>query len=235
MVPFVLNDFVSGPVAANIPYDQPGCNRALYFNKVELVKPTAFASTPDLGDGVVYTDEHMAFMKSKFATDITRPAPARALIVGIDNEPDLYHCNFPMLQEGSATSSRCLAEPTERAGRQARHRRGVHGAHHQVREARAKTIARTRTIIGPSHYHFDGFTTWHQLENVEFDHGHWYMDDFLAGVKAESDRTGVRLLDTWDFHWYPQPVINGTYVSALDNAARTMTRGGDRRRRPGPA
>ena len=24
MVPFVLNDFVSGPVAGNIPWDQPG-------------------------------------------------------------------------------------------------------------------------------------------------------------------------------------------------------------------
>jgi hypothetical protein len=225
LVPFVLNDWVSGPVASNIPYLTAGWNKAAYFNRVGLVKPTAFAATPDLDDGMVYTDEHMAFMKAQFAglaSDIyASTAGSSRVLVGIDNEPDLYHWNFPMLQEGSGdvitmTASDGSSVPVgKRVTAEEFTARTIKFA------ARAKSISPDAHVIGPSHYGFDGFTTWHQLENAQFQtNGHWYMDDFLASIKAESDRTGVRLLDTWDFHWYPQPVINGTYVSALDNNQR---------------
>lgn len=224
LVPFVLNDWVSGPVASNIPYLTAGWNKAAYFNRVGLVKPTAFAATPDLNDGMVYTDEHMAFMKGRFGTDIyASSAGASRVLVGIDNEPDLYHWNFPMLQEGSGDVITMQSGATnvpvgKRVTAEEFTARTIKFA------ARAKTISPDAHVIGPSHYGFDGFTTWHQLENAQFQtNGHWFMDDFLTSIKAESDRTGVRLLDTWDFHWYPQPVINGTYVSALDNNQRTMT------------
>ncbi|CAN5679256.1 glycoside hydrolase family 44 protein [soil metagenome] len=219
MVPFVLNDFVSGPVAGNIPWDQAGFDRALYFVKVELVKPTPFAATPDLGDGVVYTDEHLAYMKSKVAGDVTAPGPGR-LIVGIDNEPDLYHLNFPMLQAGAGDP---ILAPN---GRQVGTR--VTGSEFTQRfirfTKRVRSIAPSALIVGPSHYHFDGFTTWHLVTSpVWNDNGRWYMDDFLADVKAASAVAGTRLLDTWDFHWYPQPLFNGTYAWNLDDAARTMS------------
>lgn len=222
LVPFVLNDWVSGPVASNIPYLTAGWNKAAYFNRVGLVKPTAFTTTPDLADGMVYTDEHMAFMKGQFASDIyASSAGASRVLVGIDNEPDLYHWNFPMLQEGSGdvitmTASDGSSVPVgKRVTAEELTARTIKFA------ARAKTISPDAHVIGPSHYGFDGFTTWHQLENAQFQtNGHWFMDDFLASIKAESVRTGVRLLDTWDFHWYPQPVVNGTYVSALDNNQR---------------
>jgi hypothetical protein len=219
MVPFVLNDYVSGPVASNIPWSTAGWNRSAYFRKVELVKPTPFLTTPDLNDGIVYTDEHMAFMKNQFATDIYAPGPSQVL-VGIDNEPDLYHYNFPMLQTGLGApiyasngvqvGTRVTAEEfTARTIKFAK---------------RAKEISASAHVIGPSHYHFDGFTAWHQWQDAQFqDKGHWYMDDFLASVSTASQQAGKRLLDTWDFHWYPQGVINGTYVWALDNASRTMT------------
>jgi hypothetical protein len=219
MVPFVLGDYVSGPVSANIPYDQAGFDRAQYFVRVKLVKPTAFASTPDLGDGVVYTDEHLAFMQSKFADDITAPGPGR-LIVGIDNEPDIYDVNFPMLQEG--TGGPLFAANGKQIGTR------VTGSEFTQRvitfATRVRQLAPDAKIVGPSHYHFDGFTMWHQLTSpVWSDKGHWYMDDFLAAVQAASNVAGTRLLDTWDFHWYPQPLFGGTYVWDLDDARRPMT------------
>jgi hypothetical protein len=219
MVPFVLNDFVSGPVSGPVPYDQPGFNRALYFNRVELVKPTPFASTPDLGDGVVYTDEHLAFMQSKFADDITAPGPGK-LIVGIDNEPDLYHFNFPMLQAGSGDPI-CAANGVQIGTRVT----GPEFTQRMIKfSKRVRQLAPHAQIVGPSHYHFDGFTMWHQLTSpVWSDKGRWYMDDFLADVKAASVAAGTRLLDTWDFHWYPQPLFGGVFVWDLDNATRPMT------------
>jgi len=219
MVPFVLGDWVSGPVSSSIPYDQAGFDRSLYFVKVKLVKPTPFATTPDLTDGVVYTDEHLAFMMSKFAGDVTAPGPGK-LIVGIDNEPDIYDVNFPMLQEG--TGGPILAANGRQIGTR------VTGSDFTQRlitfATRVRQIAPSAQIVGPSHYHFDGFTMWHQLSSpVWSDTGRWYMDDFLADVQAASKAAGTRLLDTWDFHWYPQPMFAGTYVWNLDDARRPMT------------
>jgi hypothetical protein len=219
MVPFVLNDFVSGPVGGNIPYDQPGFDRSLYFKKVELVKPTPFAATPNVNDGVVYTDEHLAFMMSKFAGDVTAPGPGK-LIVGIDNEPDLYHLNFPMLQAGAGDP--ILAGNGTQIGTRVT---GPEFTQRMIKFAkRVRQIAPNAQIVGPSHYHFDGFTLWHQLTSpVWSDKGRWYMDDFLADVKAAGTAAGTRLLDTWDFHWYPQPLSGGKYVWDLDDAVRPLT------------
>ena len=87
---------------------------------------------------------------------------------------------------------------------------------------RVKELAPTAPIIGPDHYHYDGWTTWHASMNEYSDFGRWYMDDFLATVRAESEAIGTRLLDTWDFHWYPQRVFNGTFTWAIDHAKRPM-------------
>lgn len=220
MVPFVLHDWVAATAATNIPYDQDGFDRSQYFHRVGLVKPTAFAATPDLGDGMVYTDEHLVFMKKTLGEDIYKPGPTQ-VIVGIDNEPDLYAYNFPMLQEGSGAA--LSAENGTTIG----HR--ITGAEFTARflqfVTRVKELEPEALIVGPSHYHFDGFTSWHG-EGAQYDNrgdGHWYMDDFLATVKTESEQRGKRLLDTWDFHWYPQHQSDGKYVWDLDDSVRKLT------------
>ena len=214
MVPFVMNDYVAGPLGGNIPYTTPGWNIQQYFRRVELVKPTAFATTPNLNDGVVYTDEHIDFLNRAFAGGIFAPGPTQVM-VGTDNEPDLFAYNFPMLQRGTG---RTLTMNGVAVGTQ------VTGTEFTARflrfAKRVKALWPTAPIIGPDHYHYDGWTNWWDSMSEYSDQGRWYMDDFLATVRAES---GVRLLDAWDFHWYPQRVFNGTYAWALDNAARKMT------------
>jgi hypothetical protein len=221
MVPFVLNDYVAGPVSANIPYDDAnGWDRSAYFQRVNIVKPTGFAATPNLNDGTVYTDEQFAFMKSKFPEDIYAPG-ASQVMVGIDNEPDLWSYNFPMLQAGSGaalyadngTQIGTLVDGTEFTGRFLQFAK------------RIKQLEPSAKIVGPSHYHFDGWTSWHGTmpEYSSSGDGHWYMDDFLAAVKTAGEATNQRLLDTWDFHWYPQPKKDGTFVWALDDSVRPLT------------
>lgn len=220
LVPFVLNDFVSGPVGGIGAYDQPGWNRSAAFVRNQFVKPTAFAASPNLNDGVVYTDEHLQYMRNQYpGVDITAPGPGQ-LIVGIDNEPDLYHYNFPMLQDG--TGDPILASNGTQIGRR------VSSDDFTARmisfAKKVKQMAPQSTIVGPSHYHFDGWTTWHMLQDARYSSkGRWYMDDFLPAVASASATEGKRLLDVWDFHWYPQRVFNGTYTWNLDNAVRTMT------------
>ena len=219
MVPFVLNDYVAGPVAANIPYDSPGgWNRNFYFRKLEVVKPTAFSATPDPNDGFVYTDEHIHYLQSLFADDIYAPGPTQ-LIVGTDNEPDLYAYNFPMLQAGGGGP--LYAANGVQVGNRVT---GTEFTQRFLRFAkRVKAIAPAATIVGPDHYNFDGWTTWNGSMNEYSGLGRWYMDDFLATVRDESVLAGQRLLDTWDFHWYPQRVFNGVPTWNSNHAARAMT------------
>lgn len=222
MVPFVLNDYVAGPISGSIPYDNPGgWNRDQYFDRVELVKPTPFAASPDLKDGKVYTDEHFAFLRSKFQEDIYAPGPTQVL-VGIDNEPDLWSYNFPMLQAGSGDT--LYAENGVEIGNRVTPEEFT--ARFVQFAKRVKTLAPLSHIVGPSHYHYDGWTSWHDSSNgySTAADGKWYMDDFLAAAKNESATFGARLLDTWDFHWYPQPLKDGTYVWDLDDSRRPLTK-----------
>ena len=219
LVPFVLNDYVAAISTSQIPWDQPGWDIARYFHRVGLVKPTAFASTPDLGDGIVYTDEHIDFLRRAFTEDIFAPGP-KQVMVGTDNEPDLYAENLPFLQRGTG---RALYAPN---GNVVGHY--VTGDDFTTRfirfAKRVKSLWPNAPIVGPDHYHFDGYTTWWGSMTDRYrDDGRWYMDDFLANVRQASADAGRRLLDTWDFHWYPQRVFGGVYTWALDDAKRAMT------------
>jgi hypothetical protein len=220
MVPFVLQDWVSGPQGGIGAYDQPGWNRSRYFRRVGFVKPTAYTATPDLNDGMVYSDEHLNFLRNQYpGVDITAPQPGQ-LLVGIDNEPDLYHYNFPMLQSGLGAS--ILAGNGQQIGTRVTSREFTDRVITFAR--RVKQIAPLAHIVGPSHYHFDGWTTWHDENTVDYSsQGRWYMDDFLLAVKAASEQEGKRLLDTWDFHWYPQGISAGTYIWDLDHKTRPLT------------
>lgn len=217
MVPFVLNDYVAGPIATGIPYTSAGWPIDQFFRRVELVKPTPLSPAPDPNDGVVYTDEHLHYLRLQFPGDIYAPGPTQ-VIVGTDNEPDLYAFNFPMLQRGSGG-------PLYASGAHVGNR--VTGAEFTARfvkfARRVRELAPNAMIVGPDHYHYDGWTTWHDSTSAYTDAGRWFMDDFLEGVRAASDASGTRLLDTWDFHWYPQRVFDGTFTWALDHAARPMT------------
>ena len=219
MIPFVLNDHVAGPVASGIPWDRAGFDIAAYFRRVELVKPAPFATTPDLADGVVYTDENVDFLRRQFPGDIYAAGPTQVM-VGSDNEPDLYVSNFPMLQRGTGDALR--APNGVEVGRR------LTGAEFTARylrfATRVKEIAPAAYLVGPDHFHFDGYTNFHTPGAGGYtDDGRWYMDDFLGSVRAASEAAGVRLLHTWDFHWYPQQLFGGTFAWKLDDSVRPMT------------
>lgn len=220
MVPFVLNGYAAGALGGNIPFLTPGWNRDYWFRRVDVVKPTALTLTPDLNDGVVYTDEHLWFLKNRAAEDVFAPGP-KQLFVGTDNEPDLFAGNFPMLQTGGGGN---LTMSGVVVGTR------VTGDEFTARfvqfAKRVKQLAPTAAIVGPDHYAFDGWTSWHGSMMPRYNNsgaGPWYMDDFLKTVKLESEAFGQRLLETWDMHWYPQTEFNGVQVNQLDNTSRTMT------------
>lgn len=219
MVPFVLNGYVAGPSAEKIPYDQPGFDIGKWFRRLELVKPGPFSPSPDLEDGVVYTDEHLDFLRRQFPGDIYEPG-ATQVMIGSDNEPDLWVSNYPMLQRGSGAA--IVAANGAQIG--TRVTADEFTARYIAFARRVRQLEPRAMIVGPDHFHFDGYTNWHTLAQDRYrDDGRWYIDDFLSQVKAAGESTGQRLLDTWDMHWYPQPVLGGTFAWKLDDSVRRMT------------
>ncbi len=236
MVPFVLDGYVAKQVVDYIPWDQPGFKRTDYFTKETILKPTPYATTPDLTDGVVYTDEQLAYMRAQFPDDILAPGPSR-LLVGIDNECDLWSYNFPMLQTGSGLVIHANDNMASKSTIAVGNRVTATEFFQQVISftTKVKSLAPQSYIVGPSHYGFDGFRNWNLPANATTypSLGHWFMDDFLAAMKTASDKAGIRLVDTWDFHWYPQQTFGNanTPVWELDNNQRA----GSPRRRSRPS
>ena len=219
MVPFVLNGYVAGPPASNIPYSSPGWDIGKYFRRVELRKNAPFAATPDLDDGVVYTDEHIDFLRRTLGQDIYAPGPTQVMI-GSDNEPDLWESNYPMLQRGHGED--LFSSSGAKIGNRLTADEFI--ARFLDFAKRVKEIAPNSMLVGPDHFHFDGYTNWHTPSDSRYtDDGRWFIDDFLAAVRAASDSSGVPLLDTWDMHWYPQPKFNGTFTWKLDNDNHPLT------------
>jgi hypothetical protein len=221
MVPFVLNDWVSGPLGGIGSWSSAGWTRSAYFRRVGFVKPTPISATPDLNDGMVYTDEHFEYLRARYpAQDISAPGPGR-LFVGIDNEPDLYAYNFPMLQSGTGAN---LTQNGTVVGQRVKSEEFTQRLITFAR--RIKQLAPNAHIVGPSHYHFDGWTTFWAENTTKYSNAgsaRWYMDDMLATIRSVSEQEGVRLLDTWDFHWYPQGRSRNTYVWDFDHATMNLT------------
>jgi hypothetical protein len=153
------------------------------------VKPTPFTGDPDVNDGIVYTDEHIDYLRRQSGADIYAPGPMQVMI-GTDNEPDLFAYNFPMLQAGGGPP--LLADNGVQVGNL------VTGPEFTQRfltfAKRVREIAPNAAIVGPSHYHFDGWTTWWDTMPRHSGLGTWYMIEFLSAVDAESRAQGRRLL-----------------------------------------
>jgi hypothetical protein len=209
MIPFVLNDYVATVQAYDLPWRSwtaAAGQRDSFFDRLAPVKPSALSATPNLDDGIVYSDEHFAFLKTKLG-NIYDAGPTQVL-VGIDNEPDLYADNYPYLQAGSGAN--LLGPSGNIVGKVVD---GLQFTNEKFLPftKRVKELAPGAKIVGPSHYHYDGYTTWEE-KMPQFDDRNWFMETFLDLVKTESERIGKRLLDVWDMHWYPQGTIDGQLV-----------------------
>ena len=141
MVPFVLNDYVAGPVGRDIPWDTSGFNREQFFRRVQLVKPTPFAASPDLNDGTVYTDEHFAFLRAHFpGTDIYAPGPT----AGDGRHRQRAGPLAPQLPDAPSRGRRTDLREQRRSGWDARPGGRVHRAVHQAGQTYKNARAESR-------------------------------------------------------------------------------------------
>jgi mannan endo-1,4-beta-mannosidase len=146
-------------------------------------KPAAFSATPDTSDSAVYMDELMNFLDTRYA------AATDAWLGGIclDNEPALWVSTHPRIHVTQPTCRELLDKSVALSM--------------AIKNVDAKPL-----VFGPVTYGFGemyDFQTAPDWSAVKGTHT-WFVSWYLEKFKAASETAGKRLLDVFDFHWYPE-------------------------------
>jgi mannan endo-1,4-beta-mannosidase len=168
-------------------------------------KPSAFSLTPNLTDGVVYMDELVNLLVSRYGG---AAAANGVRMYNLDNEPALWSNTHPRIHPSPVGA----AELVNRSVALAAAVKGV--------DARAE-------IVGPAAYGMAEFASLQDAPDWSSVRAgyEWYIDYYLDGMKKAEQTNGKRLLDVLDVHWYPEAtgdhrIVDASATTAADAAAR---------------
>lgn len=169
---------------------------ATRFKQVVYKKGSAFAYPPNTNDAFVYMDECLWALRNQFTNDIYADTNMPTFI-SLDNEPDIWASTHQEIQgpamppvESFITNSKSLCRAI-------------------------KDLSPGAKTFGPVNFGFSGMTYW-QGAYADFTADNWFVDKYLTEMKNAEQAEGRRLLDVYDFHWYPEAVTaNGTRIGGL--------------------
>ena len=134
-----------------------------------------FAYPPVTLDRAVYQDECVARIE-KIAK---KTSPVWFVL---DNEPDTW----------MSTHSRiCLSKPTYASIIANNIEYGT-----AIKDVAPKTL-----VFGPAHYGWNGIVSFQDASDAA---GRFFTDVYLDSMKQAAQKTGHRILDSYDFHYYPE-------------------------------
>jgi hypothetical protein len=150
-----------------------------------------YLDPPDLTDGVVYMDECMSLLLTKYG-----PASGKTGVRGydLDNEPSLWPSTHPLIHPGPTQCSEFVSKSV----------------------ALATTIKRmdpSADVFGGVFYgaeayiNFQNAPDWAGIQNATGDR--WFVDYYLDQMREASETSGYRLLDVLDIHRYSDDNTNG--------------------------
>ncbi len=163
-------------------------------------KNGAYASSPDLGDGVVYEDEFAQYLVHKLG----KAADGGIQFYSLDNEPALWPSTHPRVHPGKTTYREMVS--------------------------RTEALASAVTSIDPTAMLLGGVMFgWSEYQNLsdapdakevggQYD---TYVDYYLASMKELEQKYRRRLVHDLDVHWYPE--ARGTKrITDDDNSPKTV-------------
>ncbi len=189
IVSLQMQGYVAGDKAGPVSLTDPA-RFTTRLKQVVYKKPSAFTLSPSTTDTSVYMDEFLWNLDRRVtnstaggtATSIYTD-PLAPVFLSLDNEPELWHDTHPEIQGGTLVTPATLISKS-------------------IALSRAiKDLAPAATTFGPVNYGFMGLYNWQ--DSSGFSASYWFVDRYLAELKAASDTYGRRLLDVYDFHWYP--------------------------------
>lgn len=159
------------------------------FRVSRATKGSALATKPDLNDGFVNQDEFVYNLRRKWGT--TKP-----VWYALDNEPDLWPTTHPRIHPDKPTYAEVVQRSTDYG-------------------KAIKAQAPDALVFGPVSYGWYGYAT---LQDAPDANGRFFLDTYLAKMKAASSKAGTRLLDVLDLHWYPEARGNNQRITEDGNS-----------------
>jgi hypothetical protein len=168
------------------------------FVRAQPVKGKPFASTPDLGDGMVYEDEFVHYLVEKLG----KAKDGGVEFYSLDNEPALWPNTHPLVHPERATYEEVLRRS-------------------ELTAAAIKGIDPGAIVLGGVMF---GWAEFQSLSlapdsakfNAELG---TYTDYFLDAMRRLEKKHGRRLVDVLDIHWYPE--ARGSQRITSEDASRS--------------
>jgi hypothetical protein len=153
---------------------------------------------PDTTDKAVYQDEFVSWVEKV-------KSPKTPVWFSLDNEPDLWHTTHPRIELGEPSYARIISN--------------------QIEYAQAiKKVAPDTLVFGPANYGWSGFRGFQGAKDAN---NRDFVDTYLTAFQEASKKDHRRLLDAYDFHWYPEATGGGVriiYAQAPDKPETVAAR-----------
>lgn len=174
---------------ANGPVKESEYAPSKRWNKIVLNKNKPFSSIPDLMDSTVYVDEAISFYLDVLGTSNHYGISSYVL----DNEPDFWSLKHPFLHNNEVTVKELMTKSEAAA-------------------ARIKELDPTAEVIGPALANMAGLRSLGSASDFVNQTGplkyERFFDLYLDSMRRAEIRYGKRLLDVFDFHWYPEGIVS---------------------------
>ena len=176
-------------------------------------KPAPLSALPNPEDDAVYQDEFVAWLGRTFPDAFT--GGSRPIFVTLDNEPDLWGSTHEEIMPKVAGKSAVLTYD-DLIDRTIAYASAI------------KDVAPQATIFGPGTATWAGAATLGRYPSPDPKYGkQFFLDVYLARLRAAERAAGRRLVDVLDIHWYPAAGADGAEISndqAPQNAAMVEAR-----------
>lgn len=168
------------------------------LKKEVATKGAPFTLTPDPNEPVVYEDEFVNWVKTKYPygeTDPTRP-----IWFSLDNEPDLWSSTHAETHPEPLTYAELISKSIEYA-------------------TSIKNVEPKALVFGAINYGWGGYVT---LQNSPDANHRDFHEVFLAAMAKAEKQAGRRLIDSLDVHWYPEARGGNVRVTEPDTTPEVV-------------
>jgi mannan endo-1,4-beta-mannosidase len=154
------------------------------FAVIKDRKNSPLSLEPDLYDGIVYSDEFVNYLVNKLGKAGSGGINAYSL----DNEPALWSGTHPRIHPQKPTVAEILEKSISLA-------------------SVVKDYDPDAEVFGPALYGVGAYATFQDAPDwkSKFSSSYkWFIDAYLEGMRKEEEKTGRRLLDVLDLHYYTE-------------------------------
>jgi hypothetical protein len=163
------------------------------FRSEQPRKNAPFTLTPDPDSPIIYEDEFVNWVKTKYP--YAESDPIHPIWFSLDNEPDLWQSTHLEVHPDPVTYAEVVRKNIDYA-------------------AAAKDVMPGTLIFGPVDYGWHGMQT---LQDAPDGNGRDWLDFYLDQMAAAEKKAGKRLLDVLDVHYYPEATGNGVRIMGSPN------------------